>query len=660
MSFPSIKEVLDSLGHSITRRLVTVVFSVYIILTITITLGHMYVDYATAKQGIINELNRFEKIIRGGLVEALWNYDTDQVRALLLGSMNSTVIIGAEVSTSLGEELSWRVGHVFDKDNNPVVIDPNSETVIPATGLSKNLIKHESPMTYIDIDGKEFKIGVVSLYSSSGIVFDNVKVGYVLILINATIKTLALWIFFLWAGYVYLSRPLAALTRATVALSSGAQGAKVEIDKKLAEGTEVAILASSFNAMVDRLDEANIALIRTQKRLESVINAMPVILVGLSDKGIISDWNSHAEMISGKMASEAIGKPIKEIFPPYEKYMSDVISAIENNHFVEKNKEKELIDDEYHYFDIMVYPVITKDYAGAAIVIDDITEQVNLEQAMAQSEKMSSIGGLAAGVAHEINNPIGAIVQAGQNVIRRLDKNIPANQKVADELGVSMDKIHEYLESRKVLSFIDGIRDSGQRAASIVSDLLQFTKRGVSDKSEVNLGLLVDKAIDLTFADHSLQKFNIKPEDVRIDKIYDPNLKPVFCSAKEIENAMINILKNALYYVKKVDRTFQIIIQLKERGDNVEIEIEDNGPGMEETALKKAFEPFFTTKEVGEGAGLGLAVAYSIIVDDHHGQIKIESTPEKGTKVIIQIPIKETRQEVTIKTEHTTSRGAKH
>ncbi len=120
---------------------------------------------------------------------------------------------------------------------------------------------------------------------------------------------------------------------------------------------------------------------------------------------------------------------------------------------------------------------------GAVIRMDDITERIRIEQMMVQTEKMLSVGGLAAGMAHEINNPLSIIMQSAQNILRRVSKELPANRTEAEELGLDLDILHRYLEARGINGFIEGILEAGNRASRIVADMLAFSRRSTSEMS---------------------------------------------------------------------------------------------------------------------------------------------------------------------------------
>lgn len=133
--------------------------------------------------------------------------------------------------------------------------------------------------------------------------------------------------------------------------------------------------------------------------------------------------------------------------------------------------------DDLRHYALTFYPLTGGGGRGVVIRIDDITQRLSLEEMMVQSEKMLSVGGLAAGMAHEINNPLGAILHNVQNIRRRLSSDLPRNQEQAEELGIDLATINRYLDSREVPQLLDGIQQAGARAAKIVTHMLSFSRR---------------------------------------------------------------------------------------------------------------------------------------------------------------------------------------
>jgi signal transduction histidine kinase len=295
------------------------------------------------------------------------------------------------------------------------------------------------------------------------------------------------------------------------------------------------------------------------------------------------------------------------------------------------------------YTDIIIYPLSLEDFQGAVIRIDDVTERVLMEDRLVQSEKMTSVVGLVEGMAHEINNPLGGIIQGAQNVMRRLSPELPQNIKTAAEVGIDLEKVRKYMDERQIPKFLEGIRSSGKRAADIVSYMLQFSQVHQVPKELRSLEKLLESLLETIMSDEEYKK-KYHFEQIEIIKDYDADLPDVPCIASEIEQVMRNLLRNAaqaIFAGQTLPESPRIIIRTRHDHPRnmILIEVEDNGVGMDETVLRRVFEPFFTTKSPGEGTGLGLAVSYFLVTVAHQGLMDVESELGKGTVFSIRIPL---------------------
>jgi PAS domain S-box-containing protein len=271
----------------------------------------------------------------------------------------------------------------------------------------------------------------------------------------------------------------------------------------------------------------------------------------------------------------------------------------------------------------------------------DITDRVHMEEVMIQTEKMMSVGGLAAGMAHEINNPLGGVLQNLQNIRRRVSPDLPANAAAALKAGCTLDSIQGYLETRQVFQFLDAAIASGQRAAHIVANMLEFSRQTESRIEPTSLNDMLDKSLELASSDFDLKK-RYDFRSISVIRHYEPDLPLVRCSRTEIEQVLLNLLKNAAQAMSLKDYGEErptITLRTFREDNSIVMEVEDNGPGMEESVRKRVFEPFFTTKHVGEGTGLGLSVSYFIVTNNHKGAFEVDSSPGRGTRFTIRLPL---------------------
>lgn len=382
--------------------------------------------------------------------------------------------------------------------------------------------------------------------------------------------------------------------------------------------------------------EEDLRLLRNQ--LSNIINSMPSILIGVDLEGRVTQWNREAETKTGISSKDASGKILIDIFPQLAQEMEKVRLAIQSK--IPQKDEKVVLftGSEPSFTDITVYPLVTNGAEGAVIRLDDVTERVRIEEMMIQSEKMVSVGGLAAGMAHEINNPLAGILQNAQVMHNRLQPSMPRNRKVAEECGTNMEIIHEYAIKRNIDSMLTAIVDSGQRAAKIVQNMLNFSRKSESKQAPSDLADLLDKTIELASNDYDLKK-KYDFRKIKINRQYQPDIPKVLCETTKIQQVFLNLLKNGAQAMTKCNSgqpCFNLIVRSEEKW--VRVDVEDNGPGMDETVRRRIFEPFFTTKEPGVGTGLGLSVSYFIITENHKGTMTVRSTPGKGTTFTIRLP----------------------
>ncbi len=379
--------------------------------------------------------------------------------------------------------------------------------------------------------------------------------------------------------------------------------------------------------------------------LNNIIDSMPSIIVGVDMEDQVTLWNVKAELHTGLRSDIAIGRKLSDVYPLLSKEKSRFREAIKECRPVEVPRL--VVDEEKgkHYYDMVIYPLVSNGVGGVVMRVHDVTERIRLEELMVQSEKMMSIGGLAAGMAHEINNPLAAILQNVQLLRNRLSFGIAKNQKVAEEHGISIEAIEQYMGSRGIFKMIDAILSAGQRASKIVENMLNFSRKSDTRFIKHDLGQLLDRTIELAENDYDLKKkYDFRQIDITRD--YDPKLPKVACEGSQIQQVFLNILKNSAQAMGDACRLdgqssgFFLTTWL-EAGVAC-VAIEDNGPGMDEEIRKRVFEPFFTTKDVGIGTGLGLSLSYFIVTKNHNGHMSVESNPDKGTRFIIRLPVEQT------------------
>jgi signal transduction histidine kinase len=253
-----------------------------------------------------------------------------------------------------------------------------------------------------------------------------------------------------------------------------------------------------------------------------------------------------------------------------------------------------------------IAPLVGKNGArlGRLILLDDITQRVRLEDQMVQTEKLTSLGLLAAGVAHEVNTPLAVI----SNYIQMLAKQIPAD-----------DPRQKTIERIVKQTF---------RASEIVNNLLNFSRTGAAEFIEVDINSVLEET--LTLVQHPF-----KTAQVNVVKNYNQQLPPVLGSITRLQQVFLNLFMNAR---DAMPQGGLLEVRTGAQNGSVEIEVTDTGSGISPEHLHRIFDPFFTTKATGRGTGLGLSVSYGII-KEHAGKVDVRSTPGKGTSFRLEFPV---------------------
>ncbi|MBN2282119.1 MAG: PAS domain S-box protein [Candidatus Marinimicrobia bacterium] len=386
---------------------------------------------------------------------------------------------------------------------------------------------------------------------------------------------------------------------------------------------------------------------KTKIFIDEIINSMPSKILSIDKEGFITHINTKMRTEVLAAQKKIIGKNIQEIFPSFPIDLGIIRNCIFNKEIRNIHKHKRMIDGKIVLENIVIYPILDISNDGAVIRIDDVTDQVKMEEMMVQSEKMLSVGGLAAGMAHEINNPLAGIIQNSLVLKNRILRKLPKNISTANEIGINFDEIIRYMEKRQVEKQIELVLEAGKRASEIVHNMLSFSKQSKSRFSFEKPTELMEKTLELAQNDYNIGKKH-DFRKILIKKLYEPGIPEIYCEASKLQQVFLNILKNGseamfeenqmrtMKYLASKEPVFTLKIYRKK--NNTYFEIGNNGPNIPEENKKRIFEPFFTTKGYEKGTGLGLSVSYFIITENHHGSMHVESEEGSGTNFVIRIP----------------------
>jgi two-component system, NtrC family, sensor kinase len=353
------------------------------------------------------------------------------------------------------------------------------------------------------------------------------------------------------------------------------------------------------------LEQKAMQIERLKDFSENIVESLKIGVLTVDLEDCIESWNPQLEDLLAISRSEALRRKLHDVLPQdlvaeiSSRASSDHVSGIYKFHLNTRAGNHLVVN-------ASIAPLVGKSGArlGRLILLDDITQRVRLEEQMVQTEKLTSLGLLAAGVAHEVNTPLAVI----SNYIQMLAKQIPSD-----------DPRQKTIERIVKQTF---------RASEIVNNLLNFSRTGAAEFIEVDINNILEET--LTLVQHPF-----KTAQVNVVKNYREQLPPVLGSITRLQQVFLNLFMNAR---DAMPQGGMLEVRTATQNGSVEIEVTDTGSGIPPEHLHRIFDPFFTTKATGRGTGLGLSVSYGII-KEHAGKVDVRSTPGKGTSFRLEFPV---------------------
>lgn len=402
---------------------------------------------------------------------------------------------------------------------------------------------------------------------------------------------------------------------------------------------EVGILYDTFYDKALQLEESVVAIRSKEEEtrrmrgyLKSIIDSMPSVLISIDRTFIINEWNYAAEKLTGRAASDTIGKSLFSVIPEMKKFESTLKEAWPLESIIEFKRER-IEKFENRLFNILLFPVGSGDLIDLGIRLDDVTELFKAEQNLVQSQKMEVIGTLAGGLAHDFNNILAAIIGSVSILQLRLKSSFDLNQ-----------------DRSYFVKYLDMLEESSSRASGVITQLLTLSRKKDYEMKPLDLNSIItsvenicansfDKSVEIKVQKHDGEAV-VKGDTVQLEQILlnlcvnGAHAMTIMRGENDKQGGILSISITGM----KADKKFVMLHPEAEEGEFYwALSVNDTGVGIKKTIVEKIFDPFFTTKSKGRGSGLGLSMVYGI-VQMHGGFIDIYTEEGEGSSFIVYLP----------------------
>jgi PAS domain S-box-containing protein len=362
-------------------------------------------------------------------------------------------------------------------------------------------------------------------------------------------------------------------------------------------------IALDNSQLYTSLEQKAMEVARLKDFSENIVESLNVGVLAIDLEGTVEAWNTRMEQLFGVARNDAVGRPLSELLPT--ELVQEIAARGDEEQVTGIYKHRLVHQGKSVVINVSITPLVGKsaERIGRLLLFDDVTQRDRMEEQLTQTEKLTSLGLLAAGVAHEVNTPLAVI----SNYIQMLAKQMPEGD-------------HRH-------TIIDKIVKQTFRASEIVNNLLNFSRTGPGELADVDLNRVVEETL-------SLVAHPLKASQIQVVKQLTEGIPAVRGSANKLQQVFLNLFLNAR---DAMPSGGMLEVRSAAHNGSVEVEVVDTGNGITREHIHKIFDPFFTTKTSGRGTGLGLSVSYGII-KEHAGKIDVRSTPGRGTSFHVEFP----------------------
>lgn len=573
---------MSNVKQGLSRKLLARVLSVYFVLTLIVTAGQIFTEYLNAKSHIEGELKTLKNTFSTSLTRAIWELNTPQAKSIAVGLMELPIVEGVQIRD----------------ENSNYIADLGRTSKLVGESITKGVVRDHAGGTFgysfpliFEFSGRTSLVGDVTLYSSSAIIFSRIEVGIFFLIGNAIVKTAFLVFLFMSAFRTMLTNPLNELTQQITDFNLDDPESS-KLDLSIDEDNELKVLETSYNKLIDEMIEFQSKLAGTQSELQQAN-------LRLDDQNI-----SLEEEVAKKTAT------LSRIMLDLEQQKDELL--INQRELRQENENRQFIEDE-----------LRKRNTELATSMETI--QMAKDQ-LVESERMASLGGLVAGIAHDVNTPLGVSVTATSFLHDRVKKL----QSAYDNKKLTGNTMTSFLsEAEQTITLLT---NNLNRASDLISSFKQVAVDQTSEaEREINVSEYLTEVVQ------SLAP-NFKKTQHTID-IHCPDDLSIKCAPGVLAQILTNMIMNSLIHGFEDKTKGAIRLEISEQDNNLVINYSDDGRGLDEGTLKRLFDAFFTTRRGKGGSGLGTHIMYNLVTQTLGGDIEAFSKPGEGLRYIITIPV---------------------
>ncbi|GAB0111332.1 sensor histidine kinase [Pseudoalteromonas distincta] len=574
------------LQQSLSKKLLTSVLSVYFLLTFVVTCGQVLAEYINTKDYIKNELATLQQTFSRSLTRAIWELNTKQTITTAEGLLAVPMIEGIIVRDDSGEVIS-QFGRSLDI--HKLYSQQLVQEEVLLEDSKSGLFGYTFPLIF-EFSGRATQVGDVTLFSSREVVFSRIMVSIYFLIGNAMIKTTFLIILFLMAFRKLLTTPLAQLTEQIENLElNELEGEHIEIETD--EHNELKVMEKSFNNLIDKVVQYRKELENTQKEL-------------IISNEKLDHQNIQLEQDVARKTST----------------LSQAMMDLQQQKY-ELEKQKIILTDEIDLRRSTEKELLTKQTE-----LERYVDELNLAQErLLGTEKMAELGGLVAGIAHDINTPIGI----GVTAISFLQERLTQLELTFRDKTLSPKDLEKFIADAKQGTGL--LTTNLDRASELIASFKQIAVDQASEAiRSINVKDYVNEVIRSLHPKLKRSAHTIKLEC--------PEHLTLNLPAGAISQIFTNLIMNSLIHGFEGINNGVITIKIASDETDLIIDYNDNGNGVTDTQLKKLFDPFFTTKRNQGGSGLGTHIMLNLVKQTLNGSIKATSHTSKGLSYHIKFP----------------------